>query len=151
MDFDIGTLIYFFAIAIFLYRSFTKKKKEGQRRPARTESAQPTNERRPSFEELLKEFTGIEEEKEPVLETYPKKPEEPKAEKVEDDGHKTPERSSAKDRGLEKRAEQKRLYGDPIELIDDEIEDDIDYREMFEDYTGARKAFVASQVFQRKY
>lgn len=149
MDFDIGTLIYFVAIAIFIYRSFTKKKKAGPSQPKRAATEQQQNERRPSFEELLKEFTGMGGEAE---EAFEEPTHQQSAEIVEDvKPVSTPERKSIKERALEKDRERKRGYEPSSIQVDEEEEEESDYREMFDDYDGARKAFVASQVFQRKF
>lgn len=150
MDFDIGTLIYFIAIALFLYRSFTKKKKPALNKPRRSATEEQQTERRPSFEDLLKEFTGVGDEvEEATIEKAQQ--EQPQTTWEEVKSTNSPQRQGIKERALEKGFGKESLEEQLVFEEEHDGEDEPGYREMFDDYGGARKAFVASEVFRRKY
>lgn len=146
MDFDISTLLYIlFAVGYYVFFSGRKKQKNRpQTRPSeRTRDVEQTTqrERRPTFEELLEEFTGaktFEERKEP--EPIPVKKEEPPVEE-----------SKPFVRSFE-RVEHRSMdteFGRFEEFDDEEYETGIlnDLR----DPDTARKAFIYSEIFKRKY
>lgn len=147
MDFDISTLLYIgFAVAYYLF--FSDKKKQKKKRPARPieerqEMEQSSSERsRPTFEELLEEFTGakaFEEKKElkpipvAVVEEKPREEKKSYVRSVERTSHLSIDSEFAR-----------------FEEFDDEtgnsmILDDLN------DPDSARKAFIYSEIFKRKY
>jgi len=155
MEFDLSTIfplvlgiIYF----IISGRNKNKKKAEGRSqntgRPDNPETVGPPPlNRRPSFEELLAEFTGEKvSEPEPQLETVPVKKEvvaPPPPQEV---------MNKYQTASLYLKKEEKTTsllafdnYGNDAE------EDRENYADMFSDLEGAKRAFIASEIFQRKY
>ena len=147
MDFDISTLIYiaFIIISFFASAASRNKKKaaEKQRRRAKpsADTLDPPPTQRPTFEELLREFTGKKSEPMPELEPVS-----------------TPVRV-AETAPMARKTETK-LAGKPTvtpnkfesfaEYEQKEEEASI-YSELFSNLDDVKKAFVASEVFKRKY
>lgn len=156
MEFDFGTIIYvILAIVYFIIQSNSKNKQKRQQAEAQDSEpseSEPTD-RRPSFEELLAEFTGQKQaEPEVVLQPAPKL-EEVVSEKSTyqiaqeriDKRRKEAEVESAK---IKARTNEISLFKAPEEEFE---EDRVDYSDLFGDLDSAKKAFIASEVFQRKY
>lgn len=158
MDIDFGTVIYvILAVVYFIIQSNAKnkKKREQAERFEEKEPARQNTERRPTFEELLEEFTGQKKYENPV--PQPVIIEEPlEVEEV------SPYKSSyeiAKEK-TDKRRKEAELEAARIrsefndrfahfEVEEEEVESD--YAEMFSDLDSAKKAFVASEIFNRKF
>jgi hypothetical protein len=151
MDFDIKTLFYIALGIIYFVVSSKKKgapKKTGSpNNPERGgETLGPPPMRQPTFEELLQEFTGKKTEvlqpttvqAKPVSQPKPQMMEVPKIER------KTILENSAQN----KRAEKARIA--LLEEMEEEVEQE-SYAEAFGSLDGARKAFVMSEIFKRKY
>jgi hypothetical protein len=151
MEFDIKTLFYIALGIIYFVVSSKKKgaskKTDSPNNPERGgETLGPPPMRQPTFEELLREFSGKRTEKlQPVI-VQPKPPSEPKPQLKE-----IPriERNTILENSAQnKRAEKARIA--LLENSDEEIEDE-SYAEAFGSLDGARKAFVMSEIFKRKY
>ena len=152
MDFDYSTILYvILGIIYFIFSGISKNKKKAQGRaqkngPSGTETiGPPTVSRRPTFEELLEEFTGQkplapEPELVPVVEevAIPVKAVEPVSKYQE----RVQIKATRKEKSLLLAFEE---YEDTEEL---EMES---YAEMFADVDDAKRAFIASEVFQRRY
>jgi len=150
MDFDFSTLLYILFAVVYFVLSRGKKKEKKQSRPSTTASekqAQPRQEstRRPTFEELLEEFTGVkpvleQEEQQPTLapikvETpkQPKRQERPLASTYDNRSHRSMDTSFGRFEAFEDvKAKES--------LLDDLRNPDT-----------ARKAFIYSEIFKRKY
>ena len=159
MDFDIGNLIYIiFVIVIFIVNLFTQSKKKAnqrkQPRPRQQDSTTvgpPPVSKRSTFEELLEEFTGNQPTPEPtpapveysrpapVVAERPKPKPKPKPKPI----------STTAQSKLEHRS-----MAGPFNKFDEYEEEDggqSEYASIFKDLDGARKAFVYSEIFNRKY
>lgn len=172
MDFDIGNLLYI-AFAI-LYFVFTARKKGQKNKPNTPSSAPsrrgdtigpvPTNQQ-PSFDELLEQFTGQRKAKvEPVKQvtnkaqpTYDRMSEAKSLEVIQDESELAKERKSIYDRGNGRLGDKKKpsdikLFNDvDEEKVEPAEYDTPDYAALIGDTDGARKAFVMSEIFNRKY
>jgi len=150
MDFDFSTLLYIiFAIIYFVFSSGKKKQKKQQRpqaSPANEQTPRPRREsRKPTFEELLEEFTGA------------KTIEAPKPEPVV-----IPEPVPVY-KAPEPTVEQKSITTAYDKLKHRSMDSDFERFERFEteeeglelddlcDANTARKAFIYSEIFNRKY
>lgn len=155
MDFDIGNLVYILFLAvIFILNLFTKSKKKRQQQGAdgqRDRRAQtPPPAKGKSFEELLEEFTGNTLTPPPIPNeerTQPRaKPVPPPLPVYKEPSVKQwPEPKTQKEHSI-MTTDFKRF-----EEFEDEEVVEVDYAEMFTDQDSARKAFVLSEIFQRKY
>ena len=111
--------------------------------------------RRPTFEELLEEFTGQKTVRpepvlEPVADAKPIKEERPYRSTFE-----VAKENTAK-RKREAEAEAARIrskFNDHLEPyeIEEQVDSENDYADMFADLDSAKKAFVASEIFNRKF
>lgn len=149
MDFDYTTILYvILGIIYFIFTGVNKNKKKAQGRAAKnpqpgTETlGPPPVSRRPTFEELLEEFTGGEKTIIPEPEPEPAFQEVVVAEPV----NKYPLRFEPKEKIKEVAPLMSFKAYD--ELVEVEREN---YAEMFSDLDGAKRAFIASEIFQRKY
>ena len=144
MEFDITTLLYLlFGLAYFVLMGRKKKKKTPQRRPPQQGSTtvNPSPSQRPTFEELLKEFTGERREPEPVYEPMVEMSPEPvyKAPTFEEKPKSytqvpTPSKSFTK-----------------FNRYEEKVVEESEYARLFSDTEGARRAFVLGEIFNRKY
>ena len=158
MDIDFGTVIYIvLGIIYFIFQSNSKnkKKRRQQERYEEKEPTQNTTQRRPTFEELLEEFTGQKNVKpepvpQPVIES-------PKAQ-YEDKPHRSTyeiAKEKTAQRKKEAEAEAARIrskFDDHLEHYEiEEQTEGSDYAEMFADLDSTKKAFVASEIFNRRF
>ena len=160
MDFDFGTLLYIvLAVIYFIVQSGSKNKKKRSNQRGEQEAYEPgeSNKRRPTFEELLAEFTGQQPQKDPEPIVEPVKP------VVVENASQS--RRSVYEIAQEKSAQRKReaelevqriqsktsdhLKG--YELEEEEEQTESSYATMFENLDDVKKAFVASEIFRRKY
>lgn len=158
MDIDFGTVIYIvLGIIYFIFQSNSKNKKKRQQEE-RYEEKQPTQtttQRRPSFEELLEEFTGQKTlTPEPVTKPVVEQPKERIEEKPSRSNYEiAKERTTQRKREAEAEAARIRSKFDDhfehYEIEEEEVEND--YAEMFADLDSTKKAFVASEIFNRKF
>lgn len=145
MDFDFTTLLYILFAGIYYFFSNHKKKSKKSTDlpvpPVANQDIEVEQEsKRPSFEDLLREFTGqpIVQEPEPLVEqpkiTYqePKK-EEPAASK--------PTKQMARPNKEYERFEEFKIEEEPVS----------DWTSLLREEGGARKAFIYSEIFKRKY
>ena len=146
MDFDFGTLIYIIlGIIYFIFTSANKKKKSALPKTPRPDEPQaetlgPPPGTRPSFEELLEEFTTgktIEEREEELAPVFVQE--------------KKPMVSESKPLPIFEK--HKRMKQDLTQFEEFEEEEEVrsEYAQMFSGLDGAKKAFVASEIFKRKY
>ena len=150
MDFDFSTLLpIILAVLYYVFTGANKKKKKAQDAldqdpPARPRSVGPPPvSRRPTFEELLEEFTGekkVEKKVEVIPESIPAtfvpttsvpKPSQPRP-------------------GIKDKKEYKTLVR-LEEYQDDNLADQEDYKELFSDLDSAQRAFISSEIYNRKY
>lgn len=153
MEFDIGNLVYIaFLVIIFLVNIFTKaKKKRQQNAPNRQDSTTlgpPPTATGKSFEELLEEFTGNKSEPPPIPVSVEQRPTpKPKPATIAYN-------ESTKPRSVPQPKKAHSVLTTEFERFE-EFEDDVvevnDYAELFKDNESAQKAFVLSEIFQRKY
>ncbi len=142
MDFDFGTLVYIaMGILYFIFTGVMKNKKKAQKRlgPEDPETVgPPPSDRSPTFEELLEEFTGkriAEPEPEPIVEE-PVKPVEvflaPKPRPVK---------------------EKSKPVAEPLVTLEEYEEEELeeDYSGIFSDLDATKRAFIASEVFNRRF
>lgn len=149
MDFDYTTILYvILGIIYFIFTGISKNKKKAQQEARKTGAPStetvgpPPVSRRPTFEELLQEFTGQEPiAPEPVIVVQ----EVVAPIKIAEPVKKQPVRASIK----EARKEISPLFGFQAYDIDEEERED--YAEVLSDLDGAKRAFIASEIFQRKY
>lgn len=152
MEFDFKTLLYIGLGIIYFIAS--SKKKGAPKKPSRpndpergAETLGPPPMRQPTFEELLQEFTGKRPqtlEPVPVQQPLPVNQPKPKMMEVPKIERKTI---------LENSAQNKKAEKERIALLD-EMEEEVEqesYAEAFGSLDGARKAFVMSEIFNRKY
>ncbi|KYG72626.1 hypothetical protein AWW68_17130 [Roseivirga spongicola] len=159
MDIDFGTVIYIvLGIIYFIFQANSKNKKR-QQQDERYEEKEPrqttSTGRRPTFEELLEEFTGQKTVRpepvlEPVADAKPIKEERPYRSTFE-----VAKENTAK-RKREAEAEAARIrskFNDHLEPyeIEEQVDSENDYADMFADLDSAKKAFVASEIFNRKF
>lgn len=143
MDFDLSTLLpIILGVLYYVFTGAAKNKKKAQRPLSQNEPLGPETigpppvSRKPTFEELLEEFTG-EKRVEEVAELVP-----------------APVVSKPKpSQPIQKMADQKETES----LVtfkgyeEDSTTDQEDYRELFSDLDAAKRAFVASEIYNRKY
>lgn len=159
MDIDVGTLVYIvLGIIYFIVQAGSKNKKKRQARsdqsPAQGQPRKP--DRGATFEELLEEFTGQrreEEELEEELQTEPAMQSSQEARPLLTNFEQAKEEARKRKKKAEEEAERIRnKFNEHFEEYAIEDQPDIsDYRSMFEDPNSARKAFVASEIFKRKF
>ena len=149
MDFDFNTILYIIlGVIYFIFTGVSKNKKKGQQKRSRPQQqgaetlGSPPVSRRPSFEELLEEFTTGEalstESKD--LDLVPIILEEKK-----------PLVTNAKPLPVfENHKIMPQDLGHSEEFDDEEVESS-PYAQMFKDMDSTKKAFVASEVFRKKY
>lgn len=153
MEFDIGNLVYILFLAvIFILNLFSKAKKKRQQNtpPANdnTTLGPPPTAKGKSFEELLEEFTGNKPQPPPIPVSVEQRP----APKPKPAPVVFKERAKAKPVPQPQKShsvlttEFKRFE----EFEEEEVEVS-DYAELFKDQDSAKKAFVLSEIFQRKY
>lgn len=151
MEFDIGNLVYIlFVVVIFILNLFSKaKKKRGQNIPGADDptTVGPPPTKGKTFEELLEEFTGNSPEPAPLPPPVQRKPApKPKPQPVYQQQSKPqPVPQTSKSHSV-LTTDFKRF-----EEFDDEEVEGTDYSELFEDHDSVQKAFVLSEIFQRKY
>lgn len=151
MEFDFKTLLYIaFGIIYFIFSAKKKgiKKAEGPSNPERGgETVGPPPMRQPTFEELLQEFTGKKVETiQPAPVPVQAKPKiEPKTQFME--VPKIERRTILENVALNKR---KAMVDTEVEVEEEENEL-ASYAETLHDLEGAKRAFVFSEIFQRKY
>ncbi|MCE7995077.1 MAG: hypothetical protein HEP71_24070 [Roseivirga sp.] len=153
MEFDIGNLVYIlFLVIVFVLNLFSKaKKKREQNRPGQegsTTVGPPPISKGKSFEELLEEFTGNTPEPPPIpapVEHRPAPKPKPAPVVYREKSKPKPVPQTQKTHSV-LTTEFKRFE----EFEDDDVEG-TDYAELFEDHDSAQKAFVLSEIFQRKY
>lgn len=156
MEFDIGNLVYIlFVVVIFILNMFSKAKKKRQQNLPKAEDPStvgpPPTSKGKSFEELLEEFTGNADTPQPpplppTVERKPAPKPKPKPAPVYQ------EKAKAKP-VLQKPKSHSVLtteFGRFEEFEEEEVEGN-DYSELFKDQDSAQKAFVLSEIFQRKY
>lgn len=145
MEFDYTTILYI--IFGLIYFAFSSRKKGQKKTPPRNDdptTVGPPPTRRATFEELLEEFTG--KQLEPVVEEpEPVRPEPVKApvlSKKQRDYQLAMSRVST---------QEKQRESGKFSNYDSSEEESNEYKEMFEDLEGTRKAFVLGEIFNRKY
>ncbi len=150
MEFDIGNLVYILFVAvIFILNLFTKaKKKRGQNIPRAEDPTTlgPPPTKGKTFEELLEEFTGSSPEPPPLPPPVQRKPTpKPKSQSVY--------QQQAKPKAVPETSKHSILTTDfkRFEEFDEEEVEGTDYSELFEDHDSVQKAFVLSEIFQKKY
>ena len=146
MEIDIGNLLYIAFVALILIaNAFKKKKKTERRRPRNSERVGPVlADPRKSFEELLQEFTNPPQPAPPPPPAWPEPIPQPAA-GVE------PVRP-AKPVPLKKKehSTMKTQYGKLNEPEKSEPKPS-SYAEAFHDLDNAKRAFVYSEIFRRKF
>lgn len=151
MDFDISTLLYIlFAVIYFIFSKGKKKPKKQSRPSSRSSQPQPAApasepQRRPTFEELLEEFTGLKTVEEKA------KPEPVLAPAVVPETRPLPRRES-KAVVNEGRSSHRSMDSD-FERFE-EFEEEAPQHAFIDDLRNpdtARKAFIYSEIFKRKY
>lgn len=146
MEFDISTIFYIaFIVVSFLASGLSKNKKraaEKQRRNPQPspETLGPPSGNRPTFEELLEEFTGKRTTKsEPEVAPTPRVVAEP-APVVRKQYIRDEKRSVATAKKFQ-----------PFTEYEEKEVGQSEYEEMFSNLDDVKKAFVASEIFKRKY
>ncbi|HEY9117659.1 MAG TPA: hypothetical protein VIN11_07520 [Roseivirga sp.] len=157
MDFDFGTILYvILAIIYFIVQNNSKNKKKQQRQSQtpNTSESRPQD-RRPTFEELLAEFTGQKQAQlepemvlEPVREVKERVPEKTSYEIAQERIDRRNREADAEVANIRARTNKALKKEEPIVELQPE---ESDYAEMFSNLDAAKKAFIASEVFQRKY
>lgn len=151
MDIDFGTLLYIIFIIISIVFSATKKKREkGAKRPARDAAPTPKRtETQPTFEELLEEFTGKRRAVESQTETVTVPEVKPKPQPTP-----IPTSQPVQTFNRDKERTSHRSIHSEFSSFKEYEEEDVETHELldgFYDENGARKAFVYSEIFKRKY
>jgi len=152
MDFDFSILIYLFGALIYFILQGGKKKGK-KPRPSRPRQVTPppvtTREsKQPTFEELLQEFTGqqtVREAPEPVVEPAP--PPVPTFKQIKEPGEGERSITTAYD------DVSHRSMSSPFERFEefDHTADEESVLDDLKDPEAARKAFIYSEIFKRKY
>lgn len=152
MDFDLSTLLYIlFGIIYFVFASGKKKNKNTPKRQNRPANPQPTqtatDRRKPTFEELLEEFTG---NKTIIPEPAPAPI--PKPVKVYEAPKPVP---TLKEKSITTAYDklEHRSISSPFAKFD-EFDGDREEKKFIDDLHDpdtARKAFIYSEIFRRKY
>lgn len=148
MDFDLSTLLpIILGVLYYVFTGAAKNKKKAQRSLSQDEPSGPETigpppvSRKPTFEELLEEFTG-QKKTEEVPELVP-------APVVSAPVVSAPVPNQTRQRITEKK-EYKTLVAFK-EYEEDSTTDQEDYRELFANLDDAKRAFVASEIYNRKY
>ena len=161
-NFEIFLYIIFAVIAL-LSRLFSKKNKRPAPKGNPTSSEQPSQ-RSPTFEELLREFTGagpateIEEEPEPVAEETVFQPKRSYSPVSDQEARETYERSiqeanmpQAKDQKPKPKQPRKRLDHFKNYKQEEEGTGLRVFSKRLRNPKGAKEAFILSEIFNRKY
>lgn len=143
MDFDFSTLIYILgAIIYFVFSSGKKKNKKSPSRPVPpivNPEMELEQDKPPTFEELLREFTGqtVEPKPEPVVQEVVVPTIKPQK-----------EITTAYDQ-----IERSKLKTDYQRFEEFQIEEEPeeDWTSLLRESGGARRAFIYSEIFKRKY
>ncbi|OEK04168.1 hypothetical protein [Roseivirga misakiensis] len=154
MEFDLSTIVYLvLGVIYFIFTSANKNKKKVGRRPSNPDNTDnpetvgpPPLDRRPTFEELLEEFTGQKSQPEPEPVRIPQ------LEEIKE-SHKKPDylfESKPKPEVIKVKKEERKPMV-TFEEYEQEEESQSEYLQMFSDLDSAKKAFIASEIFQRKY
>tara|TARA_R110001592_G_scaffold76723_4_gene231368 strand:+ start:5071 stop:5541 length:471 start_codon:yes stop_codon:yes gene_type:complete len=156
MEFDTSNLLYIaFAILYFVFTARKKgqKKNEGEpssspERRGDTVGPVPTNQQ-PTFEDLLEQFTGQRKVKEAAKPVVVEESTSSVIEEIKSNQTRKSIYSEAnKLYGAKKRTETPSIiFHEPEE----ELAEGTDYAALVSDTDGARKAFVMSEIFNRKY
>ena len=146
MEIDIGNLLYIaFVVLILIANFFKKKKKTERRRPQNPERVGPVlADPRKSFEELLQEFTN------PTQPAPPPPPAKPKPIPQPPSGVESVRLSEPVPLKKKEHSAMKTEYGKFNELEKSELRPS-PYAEVFHDLDNARRAFVYSEIFKRKF
>ncbi|WP_422356492.1 hypothetical protein [Roseivirga pacifica] len=148
MDIDFSTLLYIiFGIIYFVFTATKKKGGKGAKRPDETSPEPQRTGPQPTFEELLEEFTGKRREAEVVPQPVVVEEAKPKPAPVV----KQPQPSVY---NREQERTSHRLMQQPILSVEKDEDPEIDTHELLEDFyeeDGAKKAFIYSEIFKRKY
>lgn len=157
MDFDFGTVLYvILAIIYFIVQNNSKNKKKQQRESqAPNPSEARPQDRRPTFEELLAEFTGQKQPDpepelvlEPIREIKERIPEKTSYQIAQERIDRRNREADAEVANIRARTNKALIKEDStVELQTEES----DYAGMFSDLDSSKKAFIASEIFQRKY
>lgn len=148
MDFDFSTLLYIlFAIIYFVFSSGKKKNKKPANKsvpPVVNPEIELEEEfKPPSFEDLLKEFTGQTVIKQPDPKPEPVKP------LVTEPAQPRKEITMAYDKIKHSKLEDNYERFDRFKIEEEEGHED--WGGFLKDANGARKAFIYSEIFKRKY
>ena len=151
MEFDIGNLIYIlFVLVLFIVNLFTKAKKKQQQQGGSPDNDPstlgPPPSKGKSFEELLAEFTSGQSEPTPEPAPAPRPVAQPKPAPV-------PTYQAPKPKPAIPKKEHSIMTTSFGRF--DEFEDDnasaSEYIEELSEQDGARKAFIYSEIFKRKF
>tara|TARA_B110000285_G_C15011427_1_gene556652 strand:- start:135 stop:593 length:459 start_codon:yes stop_codon:yes gene_type:complete len=152
MELDNTTILYIvFAIGYFVFTNFIKKKKAAQNGPPSdrpedaTETLGPPPGRRPSFEELLEEFTtGKPAQREAPIEVIPEKQEVQIA---------APSASFVKRKSILESHTHSVIKPDMERFgrFDDVPETTSKFTDVLKEPDGPQKAFVLSEIFKKKF
>lgn len=159
MDIDVGTLVYIvLGIIYFIVQAGSKNKKKRQSQSEKTSNDAPKRpERRATFKELLQEFTGQqsteEEAEEEVLQPEPAMQETRESRPLLTNFEQAKVEAEKRKKKAEEEAKRIRnKFNEHFEEYAIEEQPDIsDYQSLFDDPNSARKAFVASEIFKRKF
>ena len=146
MEIDIGNLLYIAFLALILIANASKKKKKTERRrPRNSERVGPVlADPRKSFEELLQEFTNPPQPAPPPPPAKPKPiPQPATIEEFVRPAEPVPVKKK-------EHSAMKTEYGKFNELEKSELKPS-PYAEVFHDLDNARRAFVYSEIFKRKF
>lgn len=165
MDENFEIFLYIiFAVIALLSRVFSKKNK----RPAPkvntpSETALP-DQRHPTFEELLREFTGAEPATETAIEPEPEPeyaaptPQSAYTQVSDSEAQEAYERSireanAVRSRSQKSEPKQPRKKFDHFEhyKVEEENSQLVNFRERLNNPQGAKEAFILSEIFNRKY
>lgn len=158
MDFDIGNLVYIvFLVIVFILNLVSKAKKKQKREQEgnpsqRSETASPPVNRGKSFDELLEEFTGNDSKPVPVPVVERPKPI-PKPTPIPQRTN-NPYQQALEARSTKQSDKSHSLLTTEFKRFDefeDEEVEQSDYTELLRDADSAKKAFVLTEIFQRKY
>jgi len=159
MDIDVGTLVYIvLGIIYFIFQANSKnKKKREANRPSSQQQAQRQPANKPSFEELLEEFTGQKSRQPETVETEEEKYLEEEPFQTTDRPNYDIAKKEAEQRKRKADEEGKRIrskfndHFEPFEVEAETEEENDSYASMFNDLDSVKKAFVASEIFKRKF
>ncbi|WP_323756633.1 hypothetical protein [Roseivirga sp.] len=156
MEFDSSNLLYIaFAILYFVFTARKKGQKNNEGEPSSSSDRRgdtvgpvPTNQQ-PTFEDLLEQFTGQRKVKEAAKPVVVEESASTVIEEIKSNQSRKSIYSEAnKLYGAKKRTETPSIiFHEP----DEEVVEQTDYAALVSDTDGARKAFVMSEIFNRKY